>query len=162
MPQIESEVTTPERVTTEPVSNDEREAAINRGYLALVRTSLDVPVVVPPEQLPLLRKIVDERLDLIALKFPRIKTVLQLRYGLTGEEPKDLEEIGKGFNVTKERARQIKIKGLRKLRHPRESIQLYTLLRKSNDLDSLPRHGSQNSLFQGFETLDRIRELGRY
>lgn len=48
--------------------------------------------------------------------------VLGLRYGLDDGKPKSLEEVGKMFNVTRERIRQIEAKALRKLRHPRRMI----------------------------------------
>lgn len=48
----------------------------------------------------------------------RESKVLSLRFGLVGETPKTLEEVGKIFNVTRERIRQIEAKALRKLRHP--------------------------------------------
>lgn len=53
--------------------------------------------------------------------------VLKLRFGLMGETPKTLEEVGRIFNVTRERIRQIEAKALRKLRHPsrRKKLQDY-------------------------------------
>ena len=50
--------------------------------------------------------------------------VLQLRYGLGDNRPHTLEEVGKEFNVTRERIRQIEAKALRKLRHPSRSKRL--------------------------------------
>ena len=49
---------------------------------------------------------------------PREAEVLILRFGLRGESPKTLEEVGKVFGVTRERIRQIEAKAIRKLRHP--------------------------------------------
>lgn len=48
----------------------------------------------------------------------REKRVIELRYGLNGEKPCTLEEVGQEFGVTRERIRQIESKALRKLRHP--------------------------------------------
>lgn len=49
---------------------------------------------------------------------PKEARILVLRYGLEDEHPHTLEEVGKEFNVTRERIRQIEAKALRKLRHP--------------------------------------------
>lgn len=55
---------------------------------------------------------------------PREEKVLRLRYGLDDGKPRTLEEVGREFNVTRERIRQIEAKALRKLRHPSRSKQL--------------------------------------
>lgn len=52
---------------------------------------------------------------------PREEKVLRLRYGIDDGKPRTLEEVGKEFNVTRERIRQIEAKALRKLRHPSRS-----------------------------------------
>ncbi|MCL2702661.1 MAG: RNA polymerase sigma factor RpoD [Defluviitaleaceae bacterium] len=54
----------------------------------------------------------------------REKKVLRLRFGLDDGRPRTLEEVGKEFNVTRERIRQIEAKALRKLRHPSRSKKL--------------------------------------
>ena len=54
----------------------------------------------------------------------REQKVLRLRFGLDDGEAKTLEEVGKKFNVTRERIRQIEAKALRKLRHPSRSRKL--------------------------------------
>src|SRR3989344_1894287 len=54
----------------------------------------------------------------------REKRVLILRFGLENGKPKTLEEVGREFNVTRERIRQIEAKALRKLRHPSRSKKL--------------------------------------
>ena len=55
---------------------------------------------------------------------PREEKVLRLRYGLDDGKPRTLEEVGREFNVTRERIRQIEAKALRKLRHPSRSKRL--------------------------------------
>ncbi|MFW5632045.1 MAG: sigma factor-like helix-turn-helix DNA-binding protein, partial [Acetivibrio ethanolgignens] len=55
---------------------------------------------------------------------PREEKVLNLRFGLEDGIPKTMEEVGKEFNVTRERIRQIEAKALRKLRHPSRSRKL--------------------------------------
>lgn len=59
---------------------------------------------------------------------PREKSVLKLRYGLEDGKEWTLEDIGKVFNVTRERIRQIEAKALRKLRHPARSKKLKDFL----------------------------------
>ena len=48
----------------------------------------------------------------------RERTVIEMRYGLNGREPATLDEVGREFNVTRERIRQIEAKALAKMRHP--------------------------------------------
>jgi RNA polymerase sigma factor (sigma-70 family) len=59
---------------------------------------------------------------------PREEKVLRLRFGLEDGRPRTLEEVGKEFNVTRERIRQIEAKALRKLRHPSRSKKLRDFL----------------------------------
>ena len=61
---------------------------------------------------------------------PREEKVLRLRYGLDDGKPRTLEEVGKEFNVTRERIRQIEAKALRKLRHPSRSKKLKEFIDK--------------------------------
>ena len=74
----------------------------------------------------LLREQLDEVLDTLT---PREKKVLELRFGMTDGRTRTLEEVGKEFNVTRERIRQIEAKALRKLRHPSRSKKLKDFLR---------------------------------
>ena len=55
---------------------------------------------------------------------PREAKVLRLRFGLDDGKARTLEEVGKEFDVTRERIRQIEAKALRKLRHPSRSKKL--------------------------------------
>ena len=54
----------------------------------------------------------------------RERNVIKLRFGLDDGKTRTLEEVGKEFNVTRERIRQIEAKALRKLRHPSRSRKL--------------------------------------
>ena len=69
----------------------------------------------------LLKEQIDKVLDELT---EREKRVLQLRFGLKDGHTRTLEEVGKEFNVTRERIRQIEGKALRKLRHPTRSRKL--------------------------------------
>ena len=58
----------------------------------------------------------------------RERNVIKLRFGLDDGKTRTLEEVGKEFNVTRERIRQIEAKALRKLRHPSRSRKLKDFL----------------------------------
>ena len=73
----------------------------------------------------LLRAQLEEVLETLA---PREKKVLELRFGIVDGRTRTLEEVGKEFNVTRERIRQIEAKALRKLRHPSRSKKLRDFL----------------------------------
>ena len=66
--------------------------------------------------------------DVLRTLTPREEKVLRLRFGLDDGRPRTLEEVGKEFNVTRERIRQIEAKALRKLRHPSRSKKLKDFL----------------------------------
>jgi len=59
---------------------------------------------------------------------PREQEIVRMRFGLDGEQPRTLDEVGRAFEVTRERVRQIEAKTLAKLRHPMRGSQLKDLL----------------------------------
>ena len=73
----------------------------------------------------LLREQLEEVLSTLT---PREEQVLRMRFGLTDGKPHTLEDVGKEFDVTRERIRQIESKALRKLRHPSRSKKLRDFL----------------------------------
>ena len=70
----------------------------------------------------------EQLMDVLDTLTPREKKVLELRFGLVDGRTRTLEEVGKEFNVTRERIRQIEAKALRKLRHPSRSKKLRDFL----------------------------------
>ena len=72
----------------------------------------------------------DDIEDVMSSLTEREKTVLKLRFGLDDGHPRTLEEVGKVFNVTRERIRQIEAKALRKLKHPTRSRKLKEYLKQ--------------------------------
>ena len=71
------------------------------------------------------RQLLKEQIDEVLFSLtPRERRVLQLRFGLENGRSRTLEEVGREFNVTRERIRQIEAKALRKLRHPSRSRKL--------------------------------------
>ncbi|MBQ3222235.1 MAG: sigma-70 family RNA polymerase sigma factor, partial [Clostridia bacterium] len=66
----------------------------------------------------------EQLLSVLSTLTPREEKVLKLRFGLEDGRARTLEEVGKYFNVTRERIRQIEAKALRKLRHPSRSRKL--------------------------------------
>ena len=67
-------------------------------------------------------------MDVLSTLTPREEKVLKLRFGIEDGRSRTLEEVGKEFNVTRERIRQIEAKALRKLRHPSRSKKLKDFL----------------------------------
>ena len=70
----------------------------------------------------------EQLIDVLDTLTPREEKVLKLRFGLEDGRSRTLEEVGKEFNVTRERIRQIEAKALRKLRHPSRSKKLKDFL----------------------------------
>ena len=70
----------------------------------------------------------EQLMDVLDTLTPREKKGLELRFGIVDGRTRTLEEVGKEFNVTRERIRQIEAKALRKLRHPSRSKKLRDFL----------------------------------
>ena len=81
----------------------------------------NVPVPAEAAAATLLKEQLNEVLDTLT---EREQKVLRLRFGMNDGRARTLEEVGKEFDVTRERIRQIEAKALRKLRHPSRSRKL--------------------------------------
>ena len=99
---------------------------ISRGELTSVKNAVGLEALLDPKaaDAPLVTYLAydEDKLEkLLEGLSPREATVLRMRFGLVDGRPYTLEEVGKEFNVTRERIRQIESKALRKLRHPSRS-----------------------------------------
>ena len=113
------------RVAQEPVSLETPIGEEEDSHLGDFIPDDDAPVPAEAASQTLLK---EQLADVLKTLTPREEKVLRLRFGLEDGRPRTLEEVGKEFNVTRERIRQIEAKALRKLRHPSRSKKLRDFL----------------------------------
>ncbi|MEA5051563.1 MAG: RNA polymerase sigma factor RpoD [Oscillospiraceae bacterium] len=113
------------RVAQEPVSLETPIGEEEDSHLGDFIPDEEAPVPAEAAYHTLLR---EQLGDVLGTLTPREEKVLRLRFGLEDGRPRTLEEVGKEFNVTRERIRQIEAKALRKLRHPSRSKKLRDFL----------------------------------
>jgi len=109
------------KISQEPVSLETPIGEEEDSHLGDFIQDDNVPVPADAAAFTLLREQLGEVLDTLT---EREQKVLKLRFGLEDGRARTLEEVGKEFNVTRERIRQIEAKALRKLRHPSRSRKL--------------------------------------
>lgn len=109
------------RVAQEPVSLETPIGEEEDSHLGDFIPDDDAPAPADAASHTLLKETLSNVLDSLT---PREEKVLRLRFGLEDGRSRTLEEVGKEFNVTRERIRQIEAKALRKLRHPSRSKKL--------------------------------------
>ena len=109
------------KISQDPVSLETPIGEEEDSHLGDFIPDDDVPAPVESAAYSMLKEQLMEVLDTLS---EREKKVLMLRFGLEDGRPRTLEEVGKEFNVTRERIRQIEAKALRKLRHPSRSKKL--------------------------------------
>ena len=113
------------RVAQEPVSLETPIGEEEDSHLGDFIPDNDAPAPTDVANHTLLKEQLTEVLSTLT---PREAKVLKLRFGLEDGRSRTLEEVGKEFNVTRERIRQIEAKALRKLRHPSRSKRLKDFL----------------------------------
>ena len=113
------------RVAQEPVSLETPIGEEEDSHLGDFIPDDDAPAPADAASHTLLKEQLSEVLKTLT---PREEKVLRLRFGLEDGRSRTLEEVGKEFNVTRERIRQIEAKALRKLRHPSRSKKLKDFL----------------------------------
>ena len=113
------------KVAQEPVSLETPIGEEEDSHLGDFIPDDDAPAPAEVAAFTLLKEQLMEVLDTLT---PREEKVLRLRFGLDDGKARTLEEVGREFNVTRERIRQIEAKALRKLRHPSRSKRLKDFL----------------------------------
>jgi RNA polymerase primary sigma factor len=109
------------KISQEPVSLETPIGEEEDSHLGDFIPDDDAPAPAESAAFTLLKEQIIDVLDTLT---PREEKVLRLRFGLDDGRARTLEEVGKEFNVTRERIRQIEAKALRKLRHPSRSKKL--------------------------------------
>ncbi len=109
------------KISQEPVSLETPIGEEEDSHLGDFIQDEQVPVPADAAAFELLKEQLNEVLDTLT---EREQKVLRLRFGLDDGKARTLEEVGRQFNVTRERIRQIEAKALRKLRHPSRSRKL--------------------------------------
>ena len=110
-----------QKISQDPVSLETPIGEEEDSHLGDFIPDEDVPAPADAAAFSMLKEQLIEVLDTLT---EREKKVLTLRFGLEDGRPRTLEEVGKEFDVTRERIRQIEAKALRKLRHPSRSKKL--------------------------------------
>jgi len=109
------------KISQEPVSLETPIGEEEDSHLGDFIPDEDVPVPAEAAAFTLLK---EQLIEVLATLTEREQRVLRLRFGLDDGRARTLEEVGKVFEVTRERIRQIEAKALRKLRHPSRSKKL--------------------------------------
>lgn len=110
-----------QKISQEPVSLETPIGEEEDSHLGDFIQDDNVPVPAEAAAFTLLK---EQLVDVLGTLTDREQKVLRLRFGLDDGRARTLEEVGKEFNVTRERIRQIEAKALRKLRHPSRSRKL--------------------------------------
>ena len=109
------------KIAQEPVSLETPIGEEEDSHLGDFIPDDDAPAPADAAAFTLLK---EQLMGVLSTLTPREEKVLKLRFGLEDGRARTLEEVGKEFNVTRERIRQIEAKALRKLRHPSRSRKL--------------------------------------
>ncbi|MDD3946751.1 MAG: RNA polymerase sigma factor RpoD [Clostridia bacterium] len=116
-----------QKIAQDPVSLETPIGEEDDSHLGDFIEDTNVTAPIDAAEAKMLKEQVEEILNTLA---PREAMVLILRYGLRDNRPRTLEEVGKVFNVTRERIRQIEAKALRRLKNPNKTKKLRDFLDK--------------------------------
>ena len=113
------------KIAQEPVSLETPIGEEEDSHLGDFIPDNDAP---EPSEVASFSLLKEQLVEVLSTLTPREEKVLRLRFGIEDGRTRTLEEVGKEFNVTRERIRQIEAKALRKLRHPSRSKKLKDFL----------------------------------
>ncbi len=134
------------KIAQEPVSLETPIGEEEDSHLGDFIPDDDAPAPDSMATYAMLKKQLTEVLDTLT---PREEKVVRLRFGLDDGKTRTLEDVGKEFNVTRERIRQIEAKALRKLRHPSRSKRLKRLSRLISDFGFIQSATPRYAQFRG-------------
>lgn len=117
----EDKVSEVQRIALDPIS---LESSIGEEQDSKIQDIVEDENALSPMEVTEQTLLKEQLLAVIETLTPREQKVIRLRYGLDDGHPRTLEEVGREFNVTRERIRQIEAKALRKLRQPSRSKRL--------------------------------------
>lgn len=117
----EDKVSEVQRIAQDPIS---LESSIGEEQDSKIQDIVEDENALSPMEVTEQTLLKEQLLAVIETLTPREQKVIRLRYGLDDGHPRTLEEVGREFNVTRERIRQIEAKALRKLRQPSRSKRL--------------------------------------
>ncbi len=109
------------KVAKEPIS---LETPVGGGDDIHLRDFIEDKKSVPPSEVMVNRRLADQTSEVLATLTPREEKVVRMRFGIGEKYDHTLEEVGRNFDVTRERIRQVEAKALNKLRHPSRSKRL--------------------------------------
>jgi RNA polymerase primary sigma factor len=109
------------RVSREPIS---LETPVGDGDDIHLGDFIEDKKSVCPSDVMVNRRLSDQTSEVLATLTPREEKVVRMRFGIGEKYDHTLEEVGRSFEVTRERIRQVEAKALKKLRHPSRSKQL--------------------------------------
>jgi RNA polymerase primary sigma factor len=113
------------KLVREPISLDE---PIHDGDENTIAYFVPDQTSMSPSEATISRNLTEQTLKLLATLSPREEKIIKMRFGLGGETEHTLEEIGRNFNLSRERIRQIEAEALRKLKSPIRSRKLREFL----------------------------------
>jgi RNA polymerase primary sigma factor len=118
------------KIAKEPIS---LETPIGEEEDSSLGDFIEDKAVTSPQDAVINMNLAEQTRKVLATLTPREEKVLRMRFGIGEKSDHTLEEVGRDFEVTRERIRQIEAKALRKLRHPSRSKRLRSFMEETSE-----------------------------